>query len=90
MPNGHGDRRASRRAKSRVWKARAGKGRAGQKSGGGGVVWHGSKDFRERKPRCGGREEPEVELVQQGAEARIFRDRFQGRGAVVKHRFPKS
>lgn len=31
-----------------------------------------------------------LELVQQGAEARVFRGRFQGRAAVVKHRFPKS
>ncbi|XP_063140292.1 TP53-regulating kinase isoform X1 [Rattus norvegicus] len=30
-----------------------------------------------------------LELVQQGAEARVFRGRFQGRAAVVKHRFPK-
>lgn len=31
-----------------------------------------------------------LELMQQGAEARVFRGRFQGRAAVVKHRFPKS
>ncbi|XP_053783097.1 EKC/KEOPS complex subunit TP53RK [Desmodus rotundus] len=31
-----------------------------------------------------------LELVKQGAEARVFRGRFQGRAAVVKHRFPKS
>lgn len=31
-----------------------------------------------------------LELVQQGAEARVFRGRFLGRAAVVKHRFPKS
>ena len=31
-----------------------------------------------------------LELLQQGAEARVFRGRFQGRAAVVKHRFPKS
>lgn len=31
-----------------------------------------------------------LELVQQGAEARVFRGRFQGRAAVVKHRFPKA
>lgn len=30
-----------------------------------------------------------LELVKQGAEARVFRGRFQGRAAVVKHRFPK-
>ncbi|XP_053430617.1 EKC/KEOPS complex subunit TP53RK [Nycticebus coucang] len=30
-----------------------------------------------------------LELVKQGAEARVFRGRFLGRAAVVKHRFPK-
>lgn len=30
-----------------------------------------------------------LELVKQGAEARVFRGRFQGRAAVIKHRFPK-
>ncbi|KAK1337672.1 hypothetical protein QTO34_002305 [Cnephaeus nilssonii] len=30
-----------------------------------------------------------LELVKQGAEARVFRGRFQGRAAMVKHRFPK-
>lgn len=30
-----------------------------------------------------------LELVKQGAEARVFRGRFQGRAAVVKYRFPK-
>ncbi|XP_036274083.1 EKC/KEOPS complex subunit TP53RK isoform X1 [Pipistrellus kuhlii] len=30
-----------------------------------------------------------LELVKQGAEARVFRGRFQGRAAVAKHRFPK-
>nr|XP_019605291.1 PREDICTED: TP53-regulating kinase [Rhinolophus sinicus] len=30
-----------------------------------------------------------LELVKQGAEARVFRGRFQGRPAMVKHRFPK-
>uniref|UniRef100_G3SQH1 non-specific serine/threonine protein kinase n=2 Tax=Loxodonta africana TaxID=9785 RepID=G3SQH1_LOXAF len=30
-----------------------------------------------------------LELVKQGAEARVFRGYFQGRAAVVKHRFPK-
>nr|KAF6472761.1 TP53 regulating kinase [Molossus molossus] len=30
-----------------------------------------------------------LELVKQGAEARVFRGSFQGRAAVVKHRFPK-
>lgn len=30
-----------------------------------------------------------LELVKQGAEARVFRGHFQGRAAVVKHRFPK-
>ncbi|XP_004586141.2 Na(+)/dicarboxylate cotransporter 3 isoform X4 [Ochotona princeps] len=30
-----------------------------------------------------------LELVKQGAEARVFRGRFQGRAAVVKQRFPK-
>lgn len=30
-----------------------------------------------------------LELMKQGAEARVFRGRFQGRAAVVKHRFPK-
>nr|XP_051700926.1 EKC/KEOPS complex subunit TP53RK [Oryctolagus cuniculus] len=30
-----------------------------------------------------------LQLVKQGAEARVFRGRFQGRAAVVKHRFPK-
>lgn len=30
-----------------------------------------------------------LELVKQGAEARVFRGCFQGRAAVVKHRFPK-
>ncbi|XP_037667523.1 EKC/KEOPS complex subunit TP53RK isoform X2 [Choloepus didactylus] len=30
-----------------------------------------------------------LEMVKQGAEARVFRGRFQGRAAVVKHRFPK-
>ncbi|XP_004636126.1 TP53-regulating kinase [Octodon degus] len=31
-----------------------------------------------------------LELVKQGAEARVFRGLFLGRAAVVKHRFPKS
>lgn len=30
-----------------------------------------------------------LELVKQGAEARVFRGLFLGRAAVVKHRFPK-
>ncbi|XP_066243706.1 EKC/KEOPS complex subunit TP53RK [Saccopteryx leptura] len=30
-----------------------------------------------------------LELVKQGAEARVYRGRFQGRAAMVKHRFPK-
>ncbi|XP_011367597.1 EKC/KEOPS complex subunit TP53RK [Pteropus medius] len=30
-----------------------------------------------------------LELMKQGAEARIFRGRFQGRAALVKYRFPK-
>lgn len=30
-----------------------------------------------------------LELIKQGAEARIFRGRFQGRAALVKFRFPK-
>lgn len=30
-----------------------------------------------------------LQLVKQGAEARVFRGRFLGRAAVVKHRFPK-
>lgn len=30
-----------------------------------------------------------LELIKQGAEARIFRGRFQGRAALVKYRFPK-
>ncbi|KAM5246214.1 EKC/KEOPS complex subunit TP53RK [Ctenodactylus gundi] len=30
-----------------------------------------------------------LELLKQGAEARVFRGRFLGRAAVVKHRFPK-
>ncbi|XP_049636474.1 EKC/KEOPS complex subunit TP53RK [Suncus etruscus] len=30
-----------------------------------------------------------LELVKQGAEARVFRGRFLGRAAMVKHRFPK-
>lgn len=30
-----------------------------------------------------------LELVKQGAEARVFRGLFLGRAAVIKHRFPK-